>query len=175
VGVWGGNACGAPLWDVSGTRGAAPIWAELMGFLHRREASRAPAPPPGLVRMRVRFGDKLEAARDEWFIAGTEQARFELPAASSVEQAPRITAPADGTIIALDPDIPPRHQRVRFEAEGSGLAWQIDGKLFARGASAQWLPWPGRHVVELLDARGQVVDQLRLEVRGAGVKRVAAK
>jgi penicillin-binding protein 1C len=175
VGVWVGNASGAPMWDVSGTSGAAPIWAELMGFLHRREASRAPAPPPGLVRMRVRFGDELEAAREEWFIAGTEQARFELPAASSVEQALRITAPADGTIIALDPDIPPRHQRVRFEAEGSGVAWRIDGKLFARGASAQWLPWPGRHVVELLDARGQVVDQLRLEVRGAGVKRVAAK
>jgi penicillin-binding protein 1C len=175
VGVWVGNASGAPMWDVSGTSGAAPIWAELMAFLHRREASRAPAPPLGLVRMRVRFGDELEAARDEWFIAGTEQARFELLPASGAEQAPRITAPADGTIIALDPDIPPRHQRVRFEAEGSGLAWRIDGKPLARGASAQWLPWPGRHVVELLDARGRVVDQLRLEVRGAGLKRVAAK
>ena len=29
---------------------------------------------PGLVRCAVRFGDELEAARDEWFIAGTEQA-----------------------------------------------------------------------------------------------------
>ncbi len=175
VGVWVGNASGAPMWDVSGTSGAAPIWAELMGFLHRREASRAPAPPPGLARMRVHFGDELEAAREEWFIAGTEQARFELPAAPGTEPAPRIIAPADGTIIALDPDIPPRHQRVRFEAEGSGLAWRIDGKPFARGATAQWLPWPGRHVVELLDVRGRVVDQLRLEVRGAGVKRVVAK
>lgn len=175
VGVWVGNASGAPMWDVSGTSGAAPIWAELMGFLHRRQASRAPAPPPGLVRARVRFGDELEAARDEWFIAGTEQALFALPAADA-GPAPRITAPTDGTIIALDPDIPPRHQRVRFEAEGSsGLQWRIDGRPFARGASAQWLPWPGRHVVELLDARGRVVDQLRLEVRGAGVKRAAAK
>ncbi|MGK6309647.1 penicillin-binding protein 1C [Variovorax sp. DT-64] len=175
VGVWVGNASGAPMWDVSGTSGAAPIWAELMGFLHRREASRAPAPPPALVRTRVRFGDELEAAREEWFIAGTEQALFALPAADA-EPAARITAPTDGTIIALDPDIPPRHQRVRFEAEGSsGLQWRIDGKPLARGASAQWLPWPGRHVVELLDARGRVVDQLRLEVRGAGVKRVAGK
>ena len=119
VGVWVGNASGAPMWDVSGTSGAAPVWAELMGFLHRREASRAPAPPPGVVRAHVRFGDELEAARDEWFIAGTEQARFELPAAAAdAEPAPRITAPTDGTIIALDPDIPPRHQRVRFEAAG---------------------------------------------------------
>ncbi|RST48416.1 penicillin-binding protein 1C [Variovorax sp. MHTC-1] len=168
VGVWVGNASGAPMWDVSGTSGAAPVWAELMGFLHRREASRAPAPPPGVVRSRVRFGDELEAARDEWFIAGTEQSLFAIPGAAA-ESAPRIIAPSDGTVIALDPDIPPRHQRVRFEAEGRGLQWRIDGKLFARGSSAQWLPWPGRHVVELVDARGQVLDQVKLEVRGAGV------
>jgi penicillin-binding protein 1C len=168
VGVWVGNASGAPMWEVSGTSGAAPVWAELMGFLHRSEGSRAPAPPPGLVRLRVRFGDELEAARDEWFIAGTEQPLFAIPGAAA-ESAPRITAPADGTIIALDPDIPPRHQRVRLEAVGHGLQWRIDGKLFARGGSAQWLPWPGRHVVELVDARGQVLDQVKLEVRGAGV------
>ncbi|MFX0591152.1 hypothetical protein ACOARS_13640, partial [Glaesserella parasuis] len=77
--------------------------------------------------------------------------------------------PADGTIIALDPDIPPLRQRVRFESEGRGVQWRIDGKHFARGNSAQWLPWPGRHLIELVDAGGKVVDQRRLEVRGAGV------
>jgi len=46
----------------------------------------------------------------------------------------------------------------------------MDGKEFARGAEAQWLPWPGRHRVQLVDASGKVVDEIRLEVRGAGVK-----
>ena len=80
-------------------------------------------------------------------------------------------APSQGTVIALDPDIPPRHQRLRFEAEGrgDGLFWRIDGRHFARGTSAQWLPWPGRHLIELVDARGQVLDTRRIEVRGAGV------
>ncbi|VTU35352.1 penicillin-binding protein 1C [Variovorax sp. PBL-E5] len=170
VGVWVGNASGAPMWDVSGTSGAAPVWAEVMGFLHRDLPSRAPAPPAGLVQTHVRFGNELEAARSEWFVAGTQQALFTLPpAASAADSAARITAPSDGTIIALDPDIPPEHQRVRFEAEGRGLRWRMDGRPFARGASAQWLPWPGRHVVELLDADGQVADRVRLEVRGAGV------
>ncbi|MDM0024152.1 penicillin-binding protein 1C [Variovorax saccharolyticus] len=170
VGVWVGNASGAPMWDVSGTSGAAPVWAQTMGFLHRSEPSRAPAPPAGVVQARVRFGDDLEAARGEWFVAGTEQPLFAIaPEASAAEAAPRIKSPADGTIIALDPDIPPSRQRLRLEAEGRGVQWRIDGKPFARGASAQWLPWPGRHVVQLLDARGQVVDELRLEVRGAGV------
>ncbi len=190
VGVWVGNAGGAPMWDVSGTSGAAPVWAEVMRFLHRHEPSRAPAPPAGLVQLPVRFGqdrgEELEAARSEWFIAGTEQSLFTIDSIASgavatgaagqfgAETPARITAPSDGTVIALDPDIPPRNQRVRFEAEGHGdVQWRIDGKPFARGANAQWLPWPGRHVVELVDAHGHLLDTRRLEVRGAGVKAAA--
>ena len=189
VGVWIGNASGAPMWDVSGTTGAAPLWAETMRFLHQREPSRAPAPPPGVVQAPVRFGDwngePIEAARSEWFIAGTEQPLFAMetiaararPAGvagtfdSKDGNPARITAPTQGTILALDPDIPPRNQRVNFESDGAGpdVQWRIDGKAFARGPSAQWLPWPGRHTIELADARGQVLDTIQLEVRGAGV------
>ena len=97
-----------------------------------------------------------------------------FPAAPTGDARPRIATPANGTIIALDPDIPPTRQRLRFEAEGdvanAGLQWRIDGKAFARGDKAQWLPWPGRHVVQLLDARGTVQDEVRVEVRGAGVR-----
>ncbi len=183
VGVWVGNSSGAPMWDVSGTSGAAPIWAAVMNHLHKAEPSRAPVPPPGLVQTRTEFGRQLEAARNEWFIAGTEQKIFAMDApgdtgfkrarntlADDAQEAPRITSPASGTIIALDPDIPPNRQRLGFSAEGRNLRWLMDGKEFARGSDAQWLPWPGRHVVQLADARGKVLDEIRLEVRGAGVK-----
>jgi penicillin-binding protein 1C len=181
VGVWVGNASGASMWDVSGTSGAAPVWAEVMRFLHAREPSRAPAPPAGLVEARVSFGpaadgNPIEAARSEWFLEGTEQPLFALDTGMASDgAAARITAPADGTILALDPDIPPLRQRVRFESEGRGVQWRIDGKFFARGNSAQWLPWPGRHVIELVDATGKVVDQRKLEVRGAGVVTKSAR
>jgi penicillin-binding protein 1C len=59
---------------------------------------------------------------------------------------------------------------VNFLAEGNKLRWRLDGKPFATGPAAQWLPWPGRHVVQLVGARGEVLDEIRLEVRGAGVK-----
>ena len=141
------------------------------------------------MQSRIKFGHQLEAARNEWFIQGTEQALFatdsgaayagresatgpkglkHLPRATAGP--PRITAPASGTILALDPDIPPKNQRLTFSAEGQSLRWRMDGKEFARGVQAQWLPWPGRHVVQLLDASGNVADEIRLEVRGAGVK-----
>ena len=177
VGVWVGNASGAPMWDVSGSSGAAPVWAEVMGFLHSNETSRAPTPPPGVERQHVRFGNGLEAERDEWFIAGTGQALYALDAPQRADAgAPtggRILAPSDGTIVALDPDIPPANQRLRLLSDRADARWLLDGKPLARGAQVQWLPWPGRHTLQLADARGQVSDEIRLEVRGAGVKAAA--
>ncbi|OGA58950.1 MAG: penicillin-binding protein 1C [Burkholderiales bacterium RIFCSPHIGHO2_01_FULL_64_960] len=208
VGVWVGNASGAAMHDVSGTSGAAPIWSAVMGFLHAREPSHAPKAPLGLARTAVQFGpvaqqpgspdprgggQPLEAARDEWFVQGTQQAFFAIDyvaisaypssasgqndakksapdaAASPAGLPPRITAPAPGTIIALDPDIPPARQRLQFTATGNAVQWRLDGKTLGRGPRVAWLPWPGRHVVQLTDAQGKVLDEVRLEVRGAGV------
>ena len=189
VGVWVGNASGAAMHDVSGTSGAAPVWAAVMQQLHARTPSRAPVPPAGLVSRRVTFGQQLEAARAEWFLPGTAQDTFAINSIADndpstlgigqkslknvktgTSQATRITAPADGTILALDPDIPPARQRVRFTADAPGARWLLDGKPLGSGPTVQWLPWPGRHRVALIDAGGQTIDEIRLEVRGAGVK-----
>ena len=180
VGVWVGNASGAPMWDVSGTSGAAPVWATVMQHLHAHTPSRAPQPPAGLVQARASFDgaggtQPLEAARSEWFIAGTEQTRFAMdtPTRAKTQGAAaalRIRSPAPGTIVALDPDIPPNRQRMSFVASGAGGRWRLDGKPLGQGTQLQWLPWPGRHVMQLTDARGTVLDEVRFEVRGAGVK-----
>jgi len=198
IGVWLGNGSGAAMWDVSGTSGAAPVWAALMRHLHARTPSRPPAPPPGVLRQRVRFGDQLEAARDEWFLPGTQQALFAIdseaasarPASAGGQKGlkseddpavpPRITAPQDGIILALDPDIPPARQRLTLLADAGGAApaslrWWIGAREVGRGPQAQWLPWPGRHVVQLRDAAGRVQDERRIEVRGAAVRQGTAR
>lgn len=198
VGVWVGNASGAAMHDVSGTSGAAPIWAELMHWLHRSTPSRPPEPPPGVVRSSVRFGSDvaggwIESPRQEWFVHGTQQAMFAMDTVAESPDGTRVSArkdlqeqgrggsapgariatPAPGTIVALDPDIPPRHQRVQFAARdaapGQALVWRIDGRTAGRGLAWSWLPWPGRHQVQLLDGGGRVLDEVRIEVRGAAV------
>lgn len=233
VGVWVGNASGAPMHDVSGTSGAAPVWATLMRELHRHEISRAPSPPDGVVRQQVDFGEisetfseiagqdehrvqalsgerartgddggahavkrpAIEAPRQEWFLAGTEQRHFSPPAAVSASndtrtrkgdgvhagrQDPdpsalpaRIVAPAPDTIIALDPDIPPANQQLRLEASAgvpTDLHWFIDEQPVGQGARVGWMPLPGRHTITLRDARGGVLDARRIEVRGAWLR-----
>ena len=197
VGVWVGNASGAPMWDVSGTTGAAPIWATVMNYLHKTQPSNPPKPPAGVVQQAVNFvprampqtvstasAHSLEAPRLEWFLQGMQQAKFSLPGEAAeansratqgkslAKPSARITAPANGSIIALDPDIPAKSQRLTFTSEGRGTRWLMDGKEFAKGPSAQWLPWPGRHVVQLLSTNGEKLDEIRLAVRGAGVRAV---
>jgi penicillin-binding protein 1C len=170
------------MWDVSGTTGAAPIWAAVMNHLHTHQSSRAPQPPAGVVLVAVQFersgSAPVEAARKEWFLAGTEQPSFAMHSGATKAQysggGGRITSPTTGTIIALDPDIPPKNQRVSFQADGINLRWLMDGKLFDKGASAQWMPWPGRHVVRIVDAKGKVLDEVRIEVRGAGLVKAKA-
>ncbi len=45
----------------------------------------------------------------------------------------------------------------------------MDRKPIDQGAKKKWLPWPGRHVVKLVNPQGEVHDEIRLEVRGAGL------
>jgi penicillin-binding protein 1C len=140
---------------------------------HNATASRAPISPPGLMSQVVAFSPRVEPPRSEWFLAGTEQALLRLNETENTadEQAKaRILSPSNGTIVALDPDIPPRHQQLALLSEAPGLRWRIGGKVVARGASAQWAPWPGVHQIELVDASGKVADAVRVEVRGAGLR-----
>jgi penicillin-binding protein 1C len=193
VGVWVGNADGQPMWDVSGVTGAAPIWAAIVGYLHRQVPGIAPRAPAGVVQTRVTFDGNIEPARNEWFVSGTQTPTVALaatvatagsaaanatatarmaaaPASTRANAAPRIGSPADGTLFALDPDIPAARQRIVFErASGSSgrSRWRLDGKPLGRDERVMWLPWPGRHVLELVNADGSGADRVRFEVRGA--------
>ncbi|MEM5398740.1 penicillin-binding protein 1C [Paraburkholderia unamae] len=175
VGVWVGNADGSPMWDVSGVTGAAPVWAAIVGYLHRRVPSVAPAAPPGVERVRAQFANAVEPSRNEWFIAGTSTPLVGLASnAADLARGPaQIGSPVDGTIFALDPDIPAQRQRVWFERATGSTArvnWRLDGKALGGAARVAWLPWPGKHTLELVDASGQVTDTVRFEVRGALAK-----
>ena len=168
IGVWVGNASGAAMHEVSGVSGAAPIWRELVAALHAGQPSRAPARPAGLIAQRVVFEANREAPREELFLAGTEQVALRESAQLAPRSAFGIASPRDGSRFALDPDIPPQAQQIVFEGEPG--TWVIDGKRLGRGSTLRWAPWPGRHELSLLDARGRVLQTVRFEVRGATLR-----
>jgi penicillin-binding protein 1C len=169
VGVWVGNAEGEPMRNVSGVTGAAPVWLEVMGWLHARTPSAPPATPRGITRAHVAFAGEAEPAREEWFAAGTEPAD---PAAVPAGTLPRILSPVGGTIIALDPDIPRERQRVAFESRdpAPGQRWLLDGALLGEaGDLVLWQPVPGRHRLSVIGRDGRALDTVTFLVRGPGI------
>jgi penicillin-binding protein 1C len=166
VGVWVGNFAGDPMWNVSGISGAAPVWVDVMNWLHRDRTSRAPSAPAGVVAQDVAIA-ALGQSRREWFLPGTETA---LVRDGAGQGDCRITYPAAGTVVALDPDIPAEQQKILFEAETDGrrLRWLLDGRIAGAADSVVlWPPAHGSHTLALLDESDRVIDSVAFEVRGS--------
>jgi len=170
VGVWVGNFSGAPMWNVSGISGAAPVWLELMNYLHRDVRSTTPPRPAGVILARTAFRAGSEDQRSELYLAGTEPSTMEtVSQKAEAWLIPRIAYPPEGTIIVLDPDIPEQNQRVFFEVENatsSELRWQLNGTLLPPGEEGRrWAPLPGRHDLALVDLAGKTHDAVSFVVR----------
>ena len=166
VAVWVGNFEGDSMRGVSGISGAAPVWREIMLHLHADLPSRRPDRPAAVVMARARFAPAVEPARDELFVRGTEQPLFAL--VPTTARAPRIVNPVNGTIFALDPDIPPDRQRlhVRTIGTGPGMQLHLDGRRIGDADVAVLLSLtPGRHRLALTDSTGAVADLSTFIVR----------
>ncbi|MCI0455082.1 MAG: penicillin-binding protein 1C [Candidatus Dadabacteria bacterium] len=165
VGVWVGNFTGEPMWNVTGVTGAAPIWLEIMNYLHRGDPSIPPDPPSGVSMKRVEFQKDIEPERNDWFINGTEANSIEL---NTHHVNPHISYPPKGSIIALDPDIPEGHHLIFFEAKTPNIIyyWVLNNKkLGSSNKRVSWKPKRGKYVLSLVDNQGHVIDSVEFEVR----------
>jgi penicillin-binding protein 1C len=117
----------------------------------------------------------LEPPRSEWFIAGTEQADIRLASPMGAARA-LIHSPSDQTVLALDPDIPLQAQQLAFTlvpGVSPRWSWRLDGKRLGPAVNTRWPMWPGKHLLELVDAGSQVMEAVHFEVRGAQVRQQA--
>ena len=163
VAVWVGNAEGDPMRVVSGTSGAAPVWRDVMIALG---GDGAPAPPPGIEQRAIRFADRIEQPRREWFVHGTGLTT--VAAAPATARRPRITSPVAGSVYALDPDIPVDRQRLAIATSGDIVAhrlWLDRRDLGAADTAPMILAGPGRHQLRLTDVAGRVIDQVMFTMR----------
>ncbi len=80
----------------------------------------------------------------------------------------RILAPSDGSIIALDPDIPREYQRLPLVSGEPTTArcWASDTQTLGCAERLLWQPEPGEHQLRLLDHDGRERDRVRILVRG---------
>jgi penicillin-binding protein 1C len=165
VGVWVGNFSGEPMWNVSGVSGAAPVWLEIMNYLHHDAPSKPPVAPAGVTSRVMTFHDSARRyEKKEYFLAGTEQvsnmARF-------TEARPKILYPAPDMVIALDPDIPGDHQKVFIKTAPGDPSLQLimDHTLIGQAPFVSWMPVPGKHRLSLINRDGATEDQINFEVK----------
>ena len=164
VGVWIGNFTGEPMWNVTGITGAAPLWLDIMNYLHRNSTSAPPQTLKGVIAKRIEFEHHIEPGRIEWFIHGTEPDSIEL---NTNHGNTHITYPPSGTIIALDPDIPKDRQMLFFEAQNSDvdLRWVLNNQTVGTSTRVSWKPKKGKYILSLVDKKNRVIDSVRFEVR----------
>lgn len=174
VGVWVGNFSGEPMWDVSGVTGAAPVWRDVVEYLHQSGPATPPQAPPGVHRAQVAYRPAIEAPRQDWF---RQPAGHDRQPATLIQLAgarPQLIAPPAGAIIAPDPDIPQAKQALLVQA-----AWTeagclyLDTRLINQCRQSQLmlpLPAPGSHLLSLHTRQGQLLDQHRFEVRAVALQ-----
>ena len=164
VGVWIGNFKGTPMWDVSGMTGAAPIWFEIMNYLHQGRPGRPPKAPKWVTTESICFVDE-GLTKKEVFVSGTET---DTVRKQVIEPVARILYPAPGEIIALDPDIPAENQRVFCESsvKRDGLRWVLDGEDMGTAIIQLSLtPIRGKHDLALVDKNQTAMDKVTFVVR----------
>jgi penicillin-binding protein 1C len=166
VAVWVGNFEGDSMHDVSGVTGAAPVWQEIMTALHADRSSQAPAPPRGVVAATTEFAPAVEPQRKEWYLDKTQTRRVSAVAESSAIA--RIASPANGMVIAMDPDIPPNRQRIPIAVKGASASMTLllnGAEIGPANTQVLWAPTSGAWRVAVADATGRVLDQILFTVR----------
>lgn len=166
VAVWVGNLEGDSMRAVSGTSGAAPVWRDIMIALHAVHPGQPPAMPAGVEARQISLPGTREPPRREYFLTGTGQGA--VAAAPAEARRPRIASPANGSIYALDPDIPGDRQRLAIRVSGAAAGHRLLlGKTPVGDAEsgASIVPRPGSHLISLVDPGGQVIDRIRFTVR----------
>lgn len=150
VGVWVGNFSGEPMWNVSGVTGAAPIFSDIMNFLHQSNPSLSPKSP-------------------------NNNETVSTPAVMADVQIPEIVYPTNQTIVAWDPDISFEFQKIIFEAKSynKNWSWRLNEKSLGRAKGPiHWTPsHNGEYVLALVDQNKRILDQVQFEIRGLSTQK----
>lgn len=174
IGVWVGNFSGAPMWDVSGVTGAAPVWRDIVEYLHQSTPSVKPLPPQGVVHQQVTYRPAIESSRGDWIVKRSDSEHKSI--VLDIKRAlPMLVAPPDSAIIAPDPDIPERRQALLLQSNGvTNTCLKLDSHPVGKCGVAKVLiplPLPGRHELTLSDSQGNVVDTHHFEVRALNISK----
>jgi penicillin-binding protein 1C len=119
-----------------------------------------------VISVQTRFVKTNEAPRLEWFTSDQQSAPTMTVALA--QPMARIASPANGMVIAVDPDIPPAYQKLPISVEGATGKMRVklnDKELALTDGVTLWTPRAGAYALELGDESGKVLDRVVFTVR----------
>jgi penicillin-binding protein 1C len=145
IGVWVGNADGAPMIDVSGVEGAGPIWHDAMMAAALGRTMSWYARPPGIVEATVCAptgllpGPQCPSPVRELFVAGTEPVAHERYYTRGADGALAIDPPTEARAWAHDARLllggtagAPAADRIRIVTPATGSVFWLAPELAAQ-------------------------------------------
>ena len=88
-------------------------------------------------RQRVHYADEVEAEREEYFLAGSEQREIVAVRASD-SQAPGIVSPLPGSVTPSTRTSRPNTSACCCARGVPGAQWRIDGRPAGQGDAVPW-------------------------------------
>jgi penicillin-binding protein 1C len=185
VATWMGNFDGAPMRQISGVTGAAPLWHRIMVHLHGSREPGSFVPPPGMVKRPICAitGQKptadCEAVVQEYFawedLTAYENSGPETMQVSSQKQNSelKIVSPKSGSRFLLYPSSSGNQdQQLQFAVEGNlsaSVEWRLNGQGLRQDgqSSLVWSMQPGQWTLEVRS--GTQYDRVQFEVEPAEV------
>ena len=88
-----------------------------------------------------------------------------------------IAYPGQGSVIVLDPDIPPERKLISLQLSGKAdpnWQWKMDGNLVANANHQVLLrPQPGKHRLTLSGSNGKLIESVDFEIRAMKARRLS--
>ena len=175
VAVWVGNFDGAPMHQISGAIGAAPLWQRIMLRLHAREVPARFPPPPGLVESEICTitgrapTPECPAIAREYLYPDDLRGYLgdTLPAASKPEFA--IAFPREGDRFWAGPQ--PLQFVLQTPSSHATVAWFLNGKPLGSPVPGNWpMTWklqPGQWTLEARHGETNERDRVSFTVETA--------
>ena len=169
VATWVGNFDGAPMEQVSGVTGAAPLWHRLMVHLHEERAPGGFPPPTGMVKRPIcavtghRPGPDCPAVVQEYFAPGDLAAYGDavpVPPSETLQ----ITSPSEGRRYLLFAAPASDDQRLKFAVDNATapVEWRLNGRSLGTENPLFWPMQPGQWRLEAHSGQGQAQVQFQV-------------
>ena len=151
------------MWNVSGVSGAAPVWYEIMNYLHRHGDIRKIGVPPNVIQK------EIVSSTEETEKSGSSRGHdhpLQIKSSNNIMKKLFILRRVRSSHLTLTFPLICRRSFLFRTPEDKKLRRLNETAIGEPGKTAAWSPTRGKYNLQLTDMQGKIIDFVNFEVRG---------